>query len=106
MAGKSKKTRAKKVRTKNKGETELMNSIIVPKEGYVNVPLTYAELDTLVTLLNASTEAYTLLAKRTADIGDVNTSNILASRAQLCDLFVSHLNTHLMIEEPESRHKH
>ena len=97
----------KKTKKAKKSESKLKSMFIVaPEPGYINIQLAYNELEALVTLLSASNEAYTLMAKRTADIGDLDTSDQLASRAQLCDVFAKHLNTHLDMEEPTSRHKH
>jgi len=80
--------------------------VVAPEPGYVNVPLGLNELEALVTLLESSVEAYELMAKRTAALGDSTTSGVLASRAQLCDLFMRHFNSHLIMEEPDSRLKH
>lgn len=100
--------KAKKKATKKVTKTSKSNSLTVaaPEPGYVNIPLTYNELETLVTLLGSSIEAYELMAKRTAAVGDSTTSGVLASRAQLCDIFMRHFNSHLIMEEPDSRLKH
>jgi hypothetical protein len=99
----AKTKKAKKTKKISKGNSLM---VVAPEPGYVNVPLGLNELEALVTLLESSVEAYELMAKRTAALGDSTTSGVLASRAQLCDLFMRHFNSHLIMEEPDSRLKH
>ena len=99
----AKKTTKKKTTSKAKKTSSVVDA---PEPGHVNIPLTHDELETLITLLSSSVDAYTLLANRTAALGDVDASNVLASRAELCNIFVKHLNIHLNIDEPNSRLKH
>jgi len=83
-----------------------MNDIPPYKEGFVTIQLHKKDLETLIELLNVTTQTYQNVIASARDLNDAKSVDTYTVRAKLSSMFCEVLSEQTVIAEPESRESH